>query len=53
MTFKMKLDPFERQMISHALNQRPVMTLHGITILIVLVLTLIYAVIDSGLFVMP
>jgi hypothetical protein len=46
----MKLDPFERLMIGHNLNQKPVMTLQGITILVVLLLTLIYAAFDCGIF---
>jgi hypothetical protein len=49
----MKLDSFERQMISHVLNQKPVMTIRGTLIIIVLILTLIYAAIDCGIFLSP
>lgn len=47
---EMTADAFERRMIRHHLQQSPTMTLHGITILIVPILTIIYAAMDCGFF---
>lgn len=46
----MKPTAFERQMIRHHLHSTPAMTLKGITILLILIGTLLYAAIDCGFF---